>query len=72
MYGYINWVEVVTEDRVRSRATSYSHDQGNVGEDESHSDILADPGSRTVEVVRQTDQASLSIRKTTMPDQLVR
>jgi len=38
-YGKTNSEELLTEDRVRSRATSHSNDQGNVGKDESHSDI---------------------------------
>jgi len=65
--------EVPTEDQGRSRATSTSRDQDDDGEEElQNPEDLTLLRSRKVDVVRQIDQASLSIRKTRMPDQLVR
>jgi len=65
--------EVPTEDQGRSRATSTSRDQDDDGEEElQNPEDLTLLRSRKVDVVRQVDQASLSIRKTRMPDQLVR
>jgi hypothetical protein len=64
---------VSTEDQGRSRATSISRDQEGDREQElQDSDDLTHQRSRKVDVVRQVDQASLSVRKTRMPDQLVR
>ena len=62
-----------TEDQGRSRATSTSRDQDDDGKEElQNSEDLTLLRSREVDVVRQVDQASLSVRKTRMPDQLVR
>ena len=64
--------EVLTEDQGRSRVTSISVDPGIEGDDELQGSDPMDPGSRKVEVVRQVDQEPPSVRKTVMPDQLVR
>jgi len=64
--------ELLTEDRVRSRVTSITLDPGNEGDDELQGSDPVDPRSRMVEVVRQVDQEPPSVRKTVMPDQLVR
>ncbi len=62
----------MTEERGRSRVTSISVDPGNEGDDEPQGSDPVDPRSRMVEVVRQVDHAPPSVRKTVMPDQLVR
>ena len=64
--------EVLTEERGRSRVTSISLDPGNEGEDELQGSDPVDPRSRRVEVVRQVDQKPPTVRKTVMPNQLVR